>query len=62
MRTLPSVLLVPTADGHQETRGRDPKERREQQRRNRMVYNDWGLYGFVQMLAYKCLRFENLNV
>jgi len=22
-----------------------------------MVYNDWGLYSFVQMLAYKCLRF-----
>jgi transposase len=24
---------------------------------NRLVYNDWGLYGFVQMLAYKCLRY-----
>ncbi|MBE3558840.1 MAG: IS200/IS605 family element transposase accessory protein TnpB [Ktedonobacteraceae bacterium] len=23
---------------------------------NRMVYNDWGLYGFVQMLRYKCLK------
>jgi putative transposase len=34
-----------------------PKERRKRQRRNRMVYNDWGLYGFVQMLAYTCLRF-----
>jgi putative transposase len=34
-----------------------PKERRKRQVRNRMVYNDWGLYGFVQMLAYKCLRF-----
>jgi putative transposase len=22
-----------------------------------MVYNDWGLYGFVQMLEYTCLRF-----
>jgi putative transposase len=22
---------------------------------NRAVYNDWGLYGFVQMLVYKCL-------
>jgi transposase len=21
------------------------------------VYNDWGLYSFAQMLAYKCLRF-----
>ena len=21
---------------------------------NRAVYNDWGLYAFVQMLAYKC--------
>jgi IS605 OrfB family transposase len=31
--------------------------RRKRQIRNRMVYNDWGLYGFVQMLAYKCLRF-----
>jgi putative transposase len=34
-----------------------PKDRRKRQRRNRMVYNDWGLYGFVQMLTYKCLRF-----
>ena len=33
-----------------------PKERRKRQLRNRMVYNDWGLYGFVQMLAYKCLH------
>jgi putative transposase len=37
----------------QETR----KERRKRQIRNRTVYNDWGLYGFVQMLTYKCLRF-----
>jgi len=34
-----------------------PKERRKRQIRNRLVYNDWGLYSFVQMLAYKCLRF-----
>jgi putative transposase len=34
-----------------------PKEKRKRQIRNRMVYNDWGLYGFVQMLEYKCLRF-----
>ncbi len=34
-----------------------PKDRRKRHIRNRMVYNDWGLYGFVQMLAYKCLRF-----
>jgi transposase len=34
-----------------------PKERRKRHIRNRLVYNDWGLYGFVQMLAYKCLRF-----
>jgi len=33
------------------------KERRKRRIRNRMVYNDWGLYGFVQMLTYKCLRF-----
>jgi putative transposase len=32
------------------------KERRKRQIRNRLVYNDWGLYGFVQMLSYKCLR------
>jgi putative transposase len=24
--------------------------------RNRAVFNDWGLYGFVQMLEYKCLH------
>jgi len=34
-----------------------PKERKKRQIRNRMVYNEWGLYRFVQMLAYKCVRF-----
>jgi putative transposase len=34
-----------------------PKERNKRCIRNRMVYNDWGLYSFVQMLVYKCLRF-----
>ena len=34
-----------------------PKERRKRQIRNRMVYNDWGLASFVQMLEYKCLLF-----
>ena len=24
---------------------------------NRAVYNDWGLYGFTQMLIYKCLLY-----
>jgi putative transposase len=33
-----------------------PKDKRKRQIRNRMVYNDWGVYGFVQMLIYKCLR------
>jgi putative transposase len=33
-----------------------PQERRKRQIRNRLVYNDWGLYRFVQMLEYKCLR------
>jgi len=33
-----------------------PKDRRKRQIRNRMVYNDWGLYSFVQMLEYKCLH------
>jgi putative transposase len=37
--------------------GETRKERRKRQIRNRMVYNDWGLYSFVQMLTYKCLRF-----
>jgi IS605 OrfB family transposase len=37
--------------------GETPKDRRKRQIRNRMVYNDWGLYGFVQMLEYKCVRF-----
>jgi putative transposase len=34
-----------------------PKERTKRRIRNRMVYNDWGLYGFVQILQYKCLRY-----
>ena len=25
--------------------------------KNRAVFNDWGLYGFVQMLVYKCLLY-----
>ncbi len=33
-----------------------PKERTKRRLRNRAVYNDWGLYGFVQMLIYKCLH------
>jgi len=37
--------------------GETRKERRKRQIRNRLVYNDWGLYSFVQMLGYKCLRF-----
>ena len=32
-----------------------PKERHKRQIRNRMVYNDWGLHGFVQMLELKCI-------
>jgi putative transposase len=24
---------------------------------NRSVYNDWGIYGFTQMLIYKCLLY-----
>ena len=32
------------------------KEHEARQRfKHRAVYNDWGLYGFVQMLEYKCL-------
>jgi IS605 OrfB family transposase len=33
------------------------KEERKRLIRNRMVYNDWNIYSFVQMLVYKCLRF-----
>jgi putative transposase len=33
------------------------QERNKRRIRNRMVFNDWGLYSFVQMLQYKCLRF-----
>ena len=25
--------------------------------KNRAIFNDWGLYGFVQMLSYKCLLY-----
>jgi putative transposase len=32
---------------------KDPEEK--QRYKHRAVYNDWGLYGFVQMLTYKCL-------
>jgi putative transposase len=33
------------------------QERNKRRFRNRLVYGDWGLYGFVQMLAYKCLLY-----
>jgi putative transposase len=34
------------------------KAHRERNRRlNRAVYNDWGVHAFVQMLAYKCVRY-----
>jgi len=45
------------ADGHSQARARTPKERNKRRTCKRMVYNDWGLYSFVQMLAYRCLRF-----
>ncbi len=28
---------------------------KHQKAKHRAVYNDWGLYGFVQMLSYKCV-------
>ncbi len=32
------------------------KAHEEKQRfKHRAVFNDWGLYGFVQMLTYKCV-------
>ncbi len=34
-----------------------PKEQRKRAFRNRLVYNDWGLSRFVQMLTYKCVLF-----
>jgi len=34
------------------------KEHAERNKRlNRAVFNDWGLYGFVQMLVYKSLLY-----
>jgi putative transposase len=33
------------------------KVQKKRRIRNRIVFNDLGLYGFVQMLEYKCLRF-----
>jgi len=33
------------------------QERTKRKLHNRLVYNDWGLYLFVQMLEYKCLLY-----
>lgn len=33
------------------------KERRKRQVRTHMVYNNWELYGFMQMFEYMCLLF-----
>jgi putative transposase len=33
------------------------QERNKRRFRNRLVYGDWGLYSFVQMLEYKCLLY-----
>jgi putative transposase len=51
---LPTLLSQMTAANELDE---TPKERRRRQIRNRMVYNGWGLYSLVQMLAHKCLRF-----
>jgi putative transposase len=37
---------------HQEKRN----EQRQKRHLHRAVYNDWGLYGFVRILEYKCLH------
>jgi putative transposase len=42
-------------NAHQEKRA----EQRRKKELNRAIFNDWGLYGFTQMLEYKCLRFGN---
>ncbi len=44
-------MVIPKKE--EETR----KEKTKRRIRNRMVYNDWGLYGFVQVLKYKCLLY-----
>ena len=34
------------------------KERQERNKHlNRAVYNEWGLYAFVQMVCYKCVLY-----
>jgi len=33
------------------------KHQEKNKYRNRAVYNDWGLYTFIQMLTYKCLLY-----
>jgi len=38
------------------------QERNKRRIRNRLVYNDWGHYGFVQMLIYKCLHFGKNSI
>ncbi len=47
----PRLMVIPKKENQ------PPKEKTMRRIRNRMVYNDWGLYRFVQMLTYKCLRF-----
>lgn len=34
-----------------------PKEERKRRIHSRIVYNDWNIYGFVQLPGNKCLRF-----
>ena len=57
LKGLLSLAIFPSGRWSSKRQEGNPRSRRKRRIRNRIVYNDSGLSGFVQMLAYKCLRF-----
>ena len=52
-----TVVIGDLSQRQMVTKAHQQKYAQNRRRLHRAVFNDWGLYRFVQMLDYKCLRF-----
>jgi putative transposase len=50
-----TVVIGDLSQRQMVTKAHEEKQRFQHRAKHRAVFNDWGLYGFVQMLEYKCL-------
>ncbi|HEV8190266.1 MAG TPA: transposase, partial [Ktedonobacterales bacterium] len=55
-RLVESTVVIGDPSQRQMATKADKAHQQKNRSRNRAVFNDWGLYGFVQMLDYKCLH------